>query len=204
MALLKIARMGHPVLLRRASPVPDPTAREVRQLADDMIETMLDARGVGLAAPQVHISLRLFVMHLPPHRLDDDERDGGRADPVPFVVINPTIVPVGDETVLRVEGCLSIPGLRASVPRWVRIRYAGVDTDNNPVGGEVGGFHANVVQHEYDHLDGILYPMRVTDFGSFGFEEELSRFPSAADTGASVRAVVDSRLPNTASLESAA
>jgi peptide deformylase len=142
-----------------------------------MIETMLDARGVGLAAPQVHVPLRLFVMHLPPHRLADDEPSDQSADPIPFVVINPTLTPVGEDRIPRIEGCLSIPGLRAAVPRWLRIRYAGVDTDNRPVGGEVGGFHANVVQHEYDHLDGILYPMRVTDFRSFGFEEELARFP---------------------------
>jgi peptide deformylase len=182
MALLKIARMGHPVLLRRADPVPDPTAPEIRQLVADMIETMLDARGVGLAAPQVHVPLRLFVMHLPPNRVEEDARNAPGPDPVPFVVINPTLEPAGEERVLRLEGCLSIPGLRALVPRWLRIRYAGVDTNNAPVGGEVGGFHANVVQHEYDHLDGILYPMRVTDFGSFGFEEELARFPRKLNT----------------------
>lgn len=177
MALLKIARMGHPVLLQKADPVVNPGAPEVRRLVADMIETMLDAPGVGLAAPQVHVPLRLFVLHLPP------DRNGG-AELGPSVVINPSFEPAGDATAMRFEGCLSIPGLRAAVPRWVRIRYTGVDCEGQPVGGEVEGLHANVVQHEYDHLDGILYPMRVTDFASFGFVEELARFPTAMEKAA--------------------
>ena len=170
MALLKIARMGHPVLLQRAEPVPDPGAGEIRRLAADMIETMLDAPGIGLAAPQVHVSLRLFVFHIP------NERSGAEAVS-PKVVINPSFEPVGEEMALRVEGCLSIPGLRAAVPRYVRIRYRGTDCDGAPVGGEVDGLVATVIQHEYDHLDGILYPMRVTDYRQFGFTEEMARFP---------------------------
>ena len=172
MALLKIARMGHPVLLQRAEPVPDPGAAHIRRLVADMIETMLDAPGIGLAGPQVHVPLRLFVFQLPA------ERSGGEAVP-PGVVINPALELLGGEQALRVEGCLSIPGLRAAVPRHVRIRYSGTDCDGRRVGGTVDGLHANVVQHEYDHLDGILYPMRVTDFRSFGFAEEMARFPAA-------------------------
>jgi len=168
MSLLKIARMGHPVLVQRAEAVPDPGAPEIRRLVADMIETMIDAPGIGLAAPQVHVPLRLFVFHLP------RERTGEAAAP-PAVVINPVLEFFAPEQVLRWEGCLSIPGLRAAVPRYERIRYAGVDCDGNPVGGEVGGLHANVVQHEYDHLDGILYTMRVTDFTTFGFTDELAR-----------------------------
>jgi peptide deformylase len=177
MALLKIARMGHPVLLQTAAPVENPGASEIRRLVDDMIETMLDAPGIGLAGPQVHVPLRLFVFHLPA------DRSGGEAVP-PGVVINPSFEPVGEERVLRWEGCLSIPGLRAAVPRWVGIRYRGVDCDGNPVGGEVDGLHANVVQHEYDHLDGILYTMRVTDFSTFGFNEEMNRFPQGLEQAA--------------------
>ncbi len=172
MALLKIARMGHPVLLNVAETVQDPGAPHIRRLVDDMIETMLDAPGIGLAGPQVHVPLRLFVFHLPA------ERSGGEAV-TPCVVINPVIELLGEERVQRIEGCLSIPGLRAAVPRHVRIRYSGTDCDGRPVGGTVDGLHANVVQHEYDHLDGILYPMRVTDFRSFGFIEEMARFPAA-------------------------
>jgi peptide deformylase len=172
MSLLKIARMGHPVLTRRADPVDDPGAPEIRRLVADMIETMIDAPGIGLAAPQVHVPLRLFVFHLPAGRAD------GVAIP-PSVVINPVLDFYDEEEVLRWEGCLSIPGLRAAVPRRVRIRYTGVDCDGAPVGGEVDGMHANVVQHEYDHLDGILYPMRVTDFSKFGFSDELARTQEA-------------------------
>ncbi len=177
MALLKIARMGHPVLLQQAAPVADPGAPEIRRLVADMIETMLDAPGIGLAAPQVYVPLRLFVFHLPAART-------GAPAVAPQAVINPEIELLGEEIVLRVEGCLSIPGLRAAVPRHLRIRYAGVDCDGAPVGGEVDGLHANVVQHEYDHLDGILYPMRITDFAQFGFLEELARLPPPAETPA--------------------
>jgi peptide deformylase len=172
MAILKIARMGHPVLLTRADPVRDPGAPEIRRLVADMFETMEDAPGAGLAAPQVHVPLRLFVFRVMP------ERSSGAPDDTPIgntVVINPEIEPLTDEKTLRWEGCLSIPGLRAAVPRYTRIRYRGVDCDGNEVTGEVGGFHAGVVQHEYDHLDGILYPMRMTDFRLFGFNEELAK-----------------------------
>jgi len=169
MALLKIARMGHPVLLQVAEPVPDPGAPDIRRLAADMIETMLDAPGVGLAAPQVHVPLRMFVLHIPP------ERNGGGERVAPTVVINPRFTPLDDDMAIRWEGCLSIPGLRGAVPRHVRIRYTGVDCDGRAVGGEVDGLHANVVQHEYDHLDGILYTMRMTDLRQLGFIEEMTR-----------------------------
>ena len=172
MSILKIARMGHPVLLQKAEPVADPTAPEIRRLVADMFETMEDAQGAGLAAPQVHVPLRLFVFRVSP------DRTSGDADDRPVensVVINPTVTPIGEDVRLRWEGCLSIPGLRAAVPRAWRIRYSGVDTEGRPVGSEVTGLHAGVVQHEYDHLDGILYPMRMKDFSLFGFTEELVR-----------------------------
>jgi len=177
MAILKIARMGHPVLLQHAAQVDDPTAPEIRRLVADMIETMEDAQGAGLAAPQVHVPLRLFVFRVNPDRATADAED---IAVLPHgVVINPTVELLGDDVRMRWEGCLSIPGLRAAVPRSWRIRYAGVDTDNRPVGGEVTGFHAGVVQHEYDHLDGIMYPMRMRDFSLFGFNEELARAAQA-------------------------
>ena len=172
MAILKIARMGHPVLLQKAAPVPDPGAPEIRRLVADMIETMEDASGAGLAAPQVHVPLRLFVFRVPPGRTQAAEGDGEMGN---TVVINPELELLGDEMVLRWEGCLSIPGLRAAVPRHQRVRYAGVDTDGQAVGAAASGFHAGVVQHEYDHLDGVLYPMRMSDFRLFGFNEELAR-----------------------------
>ncbi len=172
MAILKIARMGHPVLLQQAAEVADPTAPEIKRLVADMIETMEDAPGVGLAAPQVYVPLRLFVFRVPAQRGTGDAGDGAQP---PTVMINPTVELLGDEMRLCWEGCLSIPGLRAAVPRHWRIRYSAVDTEGRRFGREATGFHANVVQHEYDHLDGILYPMRVTDFSLFGFAEELDR-----------------------------
>ena len=172
MAILKIARMGHPVLLQKAAPVADPTAPEIRKLVADMFETLDDIAGAGLAAPQVHVPLRLFIFRVA------GGRAGGHEDDRPIgntVVINPVVTAVGPERQIGWEGCLSIPGLRAAVPRAWRIRYSGVDTSGNTVGGEVTGFHSSVVQHEYDHLDGILYPMRMQDFSRFGFIEDLAR-----------------------------
>ena len=172
MAILKIARMGHPVLLRNCDPVADPGAPEIRRLVADMIDTMQDAQGVGLAAPQVYQPLRLFVFRVP------GGRDAANPADVPLgntVLINPTVELIGEERALAWEGCLSIPDLRAAVPRATRIRYGGVDCDGNVIEREVTGFHARIVQHEFDHLNGILYTMRMTDFSLFGFIEELDR-----------------------------
>lgn len=170
MAILKIARMGHPVLLEKCAPVADPGAPEIRRLVADMMETMEDAPGVGLAAPQIYQPLRLFVFRVPGGRQDPD--DGPIEN---TVLINPTVELIGEERALGWEGCLSIPGLRAAVPRAARIRYRGTDCDGNVTEREATGFHARVIQHEYDHLDGILYPMRMSDFRFFGFTDELDR-----------------------------
>lgn len=167
MAILKIARMGHPVLLREAEEVPDPTLPEIRRLVADMAETMEDAGGIGLAAPQVHIPLRLFVWRL------------GAAGPV-SALVNPVLEPLGEETDDGWEGCLSIPGLRGCVPRHRRLRWSGLDAEGRPVEGEAEGMLARVMQHETDHLDGILYTMRMQDFSLFGFTEELARAAAAA------------------------
>lgn len=172
MAILKIARMGHPVLLQKALSVQDPTSSEIRRLVADMMETMEDANGAGLAAPQVYVPLRLFVFRVNANRASGDPDDVAMPN---TVVINPEVTFIGDDTRLRWEGCLSIPGLRAAVPRAWRVRYTGVDAEGQPVSREVTGFHAGVVQHEYDHLDGVMYPMRMKDFSLFGFNEELAR-----------------------------
>ena len=176
MSILKIARMGHPVLLQRCAPVPDPGAPEIRRLVADMIETMEDAPGVGLAAPQVHVPLRLFVFRVPDGRAASDTLDLPVGN---SVLINPEVELLTDERVLCWEGCLSIPDLRAAVPRAARIRYRGIDCDGNVIERMASGFHARIVQHEYDHLDGILYTMRMTDFRHFGFTEELNRASAA-------------------------
>jgi peptide deformylase len=169
MAILKIARMGHPVLLRRAEEVQNPRDPAIRRLITDMAETMLDAGGLGLAAPQVYVSLRLFVW-----------RNGEEV----AALINPEIELVGPAESLGWEGCLSIPGLRGGVPRAERVRFSGLDVDGDPVEGEAEGLLARVMQHEYDHLDGVLYPMRMADFSLFGFNEELAR---AAGSEAAIR-----------------
>ena len=160
MAMLKIARMGHPVLLQRAEDVPDPTLPELRRLVRDMAETMLDAQGIGLAAPQVHLPLRLFVW-----------RNGDQVS----ALFNPVLEAVGEEVETAWEGCLSIPGLRGAVTRPKRIRFQGLDANGEAVAGEAEGMAARVMQHETDHLLGVLYPMRMTDFSRFGFVEELAR-----------------------------
>ena len=178
MALLKIARMGHPVLLQRCQPVADPGAPGIRRLVANMIQTMEDAPGVGLAAPQVHVPLRLFVFRVPGDRRESDPDDLPAAN---SVLINPELELLSEERVLGWEGCLSIPGIRAGVPRAPRVRYRGTDCDGNVIEREVSGFHARVVQHEYDHLDGILYTMRMTDFRLFGFNEELNRATGGGD-----------------------
>jgi peptide deformylase len=174
MALLKIARMGHPVLRTRAQEVPDPTASWVRQLVEDMIETMEDAGGTGIAAPQVHAPYRILVFQVLGERVSELSGDGEQ----PLIaLINPEIELIGEERVLGWEGCLSVPGLRGVVPRHLRVRYRGLGLDGEEIARDAAGFHARVVQHEYDHLDGILYPQRITDHRLLVFLEELQRHP---------------------------
>lgn len=180
MAILKIARMGHPVLRRIADPVTDPTDAAIRRLAADMAETMIDAGGVGLAAPQIHESLRIIVFRVPGERRESGEDDGPSGI---TVLVNPEIEPVGDGMLSGWEGCLSIPGLRGLVPRHARIRYRGFDLDGNPVEREAAGFHARVVQHEVDHLDGVLYLERMDDLRRLGFTEESLRYQMAEADG---------------------
>jgi peptide deformylase len=173
MALLKIARMGHPILTQTALPVDDPSSERVRRLIGHMAETMTDAEGIGLAAPQVYQPLRLILF------LDIDERDEAR-DRAPVVLINPVVEPLDEATEPGWEGCLSIPGIRGMVPRHVRIGYRGMTPDGRTIEREATGLHARVVQHEVDHLDGILYPMRMTDLRQLSFESELRHFAADA------------------------
>ncbi|MDV7340402.1 peptide deformylase [Terasakiella sp. A23] len=168
MTILKIARMGHPVLRMPANPVEDPKDPEIQRLVRDMVDTMHDANGAGLAAPQVHVPLRLVMFHVPSERGEDSE--------VPLtVLINPVIEPVGEETNVAVEGCLSIPGMAGPVKRYTNIKYSGLDANGEVIERDASGFHARVVQHECDHLDGILYPQRMDDLSSFGYVEELQK-----------------------------
>ncbi len=174
MALLKIARMGHPVLLRPAAPIEDPTAERVHRLIGHMLETMRDADGIGLAAPQVYQPLRLILV------LDLETRDDapGRA---PIALINPELEPLDDALELDLEGCLSIPGIRGMVPRHRRIGYRGLAPSGQPIEREAQGLHARVVQHEVDHLNGILFPMRMPDLRQLAFESELRHLAVAGE-----------------------
>ena len=171
MAILKIARMGHPTLKGIAEKVADPTTSEIHNLIKDMRETMEDAGGVGLAAPQVHIPLRLVIFEIPPTVSETGGDDVG--PPVSQVLINPIITPLSEEMELGWEGCLSVPEMRGAVPRYAHIRYQGVDEKGVEIDREVHDFHARVVQHECDHLDGVLYPMQMTDLTSLHFISEM-------------------------------
>ena len=180
MAILKIARMGHPVLLGRAAEVADAANPEIRRLIRDMAETLADSGGVGLAAPQVFIPLRLFLYHMPDTGTENHVPDTGTetGTAMPYgVAINPRITPLSPERELGWEGCLSIPGLRGAVPRYRHIRLSAYDEAGQRFEQELTGFAARIIQHEYDHLDGVLYPMRMEDFRFFGFTEETARFP---------------------------
>jgi len=159
--------MGEPLLAAVAAPVKRFDA-ELAGLVSDMNDTMRSLNGAGLAAPQIGVSLRVVVFEVAsnpryPH-----------VSPVPYtVLVNPQLTPLGTEQDEGWEGCLSVPGLRGLVPRFRRLRYRGLDQEGRPIDRTVEGFHARVVQHEVDHLDGILYPQRIRDLGNFGFEDAL-------------------------------
>jgi peptide deformylase len=186
MAILKIARMGHPVLAQLARPVADPTAPEIRHLVNDMVETMMDANGAGLAAPQVHVPLRLVIFQAPGERSTAQE-DGGISQAESFdhtapltCLINPEILVLDPAVEGGWEGCLSVPGLRGYVERPVHIRYRGFGLDGRMIERTARGFHARVVQHEVDHLDGRLYPGRMRDLSRLIFETEIRHFTPAS------------------------
>lgn len=174
MAVHEILRMGDPRLLRVAQPVAAFGTRELHALIADMFDTMEAANGAGLAAPQIGVDLRLVIFGFTKNERYPD------APPVPrTVLINPVIEPLGDALEEGWEGCLSVPGMRGVVPRHARIRYRGFDPEGAPIERQAEGFHARVVQHEVDHLDGMLYPMRIRDFSRFGYTSVL--FPGLPD-----------------------
>jgi peptide deformylase len=174
MAVRPILRMGDPVLLQRSTEVDDPRAPWVRELLADMHDTMRDANGAGLAAPQVGVPARVVIFGVASNPRYP------QADPVPYtVLINPVLEKLTDEMDDGWEGCLSVPGMRGLVPRYSKLRYRGVDENGATIDRTVDGFHARVVQHEVDHLDGVLYPMRIRDLRQFGFQDVL--FPGQPD-----------------------
>ncbi len=175
-----ILRMGDPRLLQVSQPVREFGTPALRELVADLFDTMRAANGAGLAAPQIGVPLRVVIFGAADGQPNPRYPNG---PPVPeTVLVNPVLEPLGDEMEEGWEGCLSVPGLRGVVPRYRRLRYRGFDPDGRPIERTVEGFHARVVQHECDHLDGILYPMRVRDFSRFGFADVL--FPGLADVPA--------------------
>jgi len=161
-------RMGNPLLRQVAAPVTR-FDQSLRELIADMDDTMRALNGAGIAAPQIGVSLRVVIFEV---------RENPRypqVAPVPYTkLINPVLTPLGDEQEEGWEGCLSVPGMRGLVPRFRRLRYQGLGVDGEPLDRTVEGFHARVVQHEVDHLDGILYPQRIADLRNFGFEDALA------------------------------
>ena len=174
MAIRPVLRMGHPLLQQVAAPIVSFGSRELRELVQDMDDTMRALNGAGIAAPQVGVSHRVVIFEVT-HNPRYPE-----AEAVPYtVLVNPQLEPIDDVVEDGWEGCLSVPGLRGLVPRFRRVRYTGFDVDGRPIDRTVSGFHARVVQHEVDHLDGILYPMRIIDLRNFGFEDVLFADASA-------------------------
>ena len=168
MSILKIARMGHPLLRTRARPLDagEIATPRIQRLIDDMFETMQDSQGIGLAGPQVHENIRLFVAGV-------DDEDGTMP---PVVIINPEVTPVGSAVAEDWEGCLSIPDIRGRVSRAVDIRVRALDRHGRSISMTANGFPARVIQHETDHLDGVLFFDRMTAFQSLTFLEEYSRY----------------------------
>jgi peptide deformylase len=168
MAVRRVLRMGEPLLRQVAAPVTRFDA-ELASLIADMDDTMRAQSGAGIAAPQIGVSLRVVIFELA------DNPRYPHLTPVPYtVLVNPELTPLGEQQEEGWEGCLSVPGMRGLVPRYRRLRYRGFDAAGAPLDRTVEGFHARVVQHEVDHLDGILYPQRVRDLRNFGFEDVLA------------------------------
>jgi peptide deformylase len=168
----EVLRMGDPRLWQRSLPVEKFDTAELQALLADMRDTMAHLSGAGLAAPQIAVPLRVVIFGV-----TENPRYPG-IDPVPdTVLINPVLTPLSEELEEGWEGCLSVPGMRGWVPRYRRLKYSGFDERGNAFTREVEGFHARVVQHEVDHLDGVLYPMRIRDLTRFGFNDAL--FPGA-------------------------
>ena len=168
MAILKIAKLGHPVLLKKTNEISNLNDIDLKKIIYDMSETMIDANGIGLAAPQVHLSHRLFIYRNP--ELEEEEKIKVS------VLINPKVENISNETEDYWEGCLSIPGMSGLVRRSKKIKYSAIDLKGEKVSGEVDGLHARVIQHEFDHLNGILYTSRLADKRAFGYSEEIEKF----------------------------
>ncbi len=169
MTIKPVVKMGNAQLATSSSPVTNFSDGELQELINDMLDTMQEKHGVGIAAPQIGCNLRVVIFGFDRSDRYPDEK------PVPFtILINPVIKNLSDEMIEGWEGCLSVPGLRGLVPRYKMIEYSGYDLHGNPFTKTVDNFHARVVQHECDHIDGILFPQRIQNMKAFGFEDELA------------------------------
>ena len=168
MSILKIARLGHPILLQKAKIVEDITSNKTKKIIHDMTETMLDAKGIGLAAPQIHINRQIIIFRVPEE--DDEKKIKITA------LINPKFKKINDKKDNEWEGCLSIPGMLGLVKRFSTIQYEGFDMKGNIIHRKAEGLLARIVQHEYDHLQGILYTSRLVDNSAFGYAEEIEEY----------------------------
>jgi peptide deformylase len=176
MAVKQVLRMGEPLLLAKAESVMQFDTPELHALIQDMQDTMAQMNGAGIAAPQIGVSLRVVIFGVGSNPRYPD------AEQVPYtVLINPVLSPLGDAMEDGWEGCLSVPGMRGVVPRFTRLHYTGFNQYGQPIDRLVSGFHARVVQHECDHLDGVLYPMRIQDLSQFGYTDVLFPHSDIAD-----------------------
>jgi peptide deformylase len=176
MAIREVLKMGDPRLLAVSAPIHEFGTAALDSLLSDMRDTMRELNGAGLAAPQIGVGLRVVIFGMEHNPRYPD------AEPVPYtVLINPTLTPIGEEMEEAWEGCLSVPGMRGVVPRYKHLRYTGFDASGQAIDRTVSDFHARVVQHEVDHLDGILYPRRIEDLTQFGFSDALFPGQGLAD-----------------------
>ena len=168
MAILKIAKLGHPVLIKKTNKMNELKEEQLKKIILDMSETMLDANGIGLAAPQVHLSHRMFIYRNP--EINSEKKVNIS------VLINPSIKNLSNEKEDDWEGCLSIPGMTGFVRRYKRIKYSAFDMRGNKIEGEAEDLHARIIQHEFDHLNGILYTSRLAHKNAFGYSDEIEKF----------------------------
>ena len=171
MSILKIARLGHPILYKKATFVKNISKPSIKKLITDMTETMLDANGIGLAAPQVHVSKQIIIFRIP-----NEESEVNDKSIEITALINPKLSNISDKTENDWEGCLSIPSMSGLVKRFSKVKYEGYDMNGNIIKRKVEGLHARIIQHEYDHLMGILYIRRLTDSRAFGFSNEIENY----------------------------
>lgn len=192
MAIRPVLRMGHPVLRQRATAVDSVQASEIIELIKDLHDSMVAAGGIGLAAPQIGVPLRVVLYSVPAHRM---AAAGDGAAPFqgipPTILINPVLTPVSDQKVEGWEACLSVPGLIGRVPRYEKLAFRALDPEGGLIEDEAEGFHARVLQHECDHLDGILYPQQMTDLRWLMFTEEAQKLDDPGETKAVTEALED-------------